>query len=107
MSSHITTDLEKIADYVVCIDEGRVVFSCATEEITDVAGVAHCAPHQVDDIVTSGAFAPGSLRVLSGGYSCDVLVPDRLALRERFPQIACERASIENYMKLILKGETR
>ncbi|MDY2777318.1 MAG: ABC transporter ATP-binding protein, partial [Collinsella sp.] len=34
MSSHITSDLEKIADVVVCIDQGRIVFSAPKEAIT-------------------------------------------------------------------------
>ena len=42
MSSHITSDLEKIADYIVCIDAGRIVFSVEKDVITDVAGVAQC-----------------------------------------------------------------
>ena len=37
MSSHITSDLEKIADYIVCIDEGNIVFSVEKDAITDVA----------------------------------------------------------------------
>ena len=42
MSSHITSDLEKIADYIVCIDAGRIVFAVEKDTITDLAGIAHC-----------------------------------------------------------------
>ncbi|MFR1639381.1 MAG: hypothetical protein ACLSVD_09540 [Eggerthellaceae bacterium] len=42
MSSHITSDLEKIADYIVCIDAGRIVFAVEKDAITDFAGVAQC-----------------------------------------------------------------
>lgn len=34
-STHITTDLEKIADYITFIDKGRMVFSKAIDEIYD------------------------------------------------------------------------
>ncbi len=107
MSSHITTDLEKIADHVVCIDDGRTVFSCATDEICDIAGIARCRPADVEAIANSGLFEPGSLRVMRDAYSVSVLVPDRAALRRRFPEVACERASIEDYMAFMLKGESR
>ena len=40
MSSHITSDLDKIADTVVCIDDGRIVFACDKDEICDLMGVA-------------------------------------------------------------------
>lgn len=107
MSSHITSDLEKIADYVVCVDEGREAFSCAVDDITDTAGVATCGAAQVDGIASSGLFDPGSLRVQVGAYSCEVLVPDRALFARRFPQIACGRADIDSYMRLMLKGEAR
>lgn len=107
MSSHITSDLEKIADYVVCIDAGHEVFSCATEEIIDIAGLVRCALQQVDEIAASGVFEQGSLRVLAGGYSCELLVPDRARLRQGFPQAVCERVSIDDYMRLMLKGDVR
>ncbi|MDO4290383.1 MAG: ATP-binding cassette domain-containing protein [Eggerthellaceae bacterium] len=107
MSSHITSDLEKIADYVVCIDEGRLVFSCAVDDITDAAGLVRCGAADVAAIASSGLFAPGALRVARGSYAHEVLVPDRALLSENFPQVACERASIDDYMRLMLKGEAR
>lgn len=107
MSSHITTDLEKIADQVVCIDGGRTVFSCSTDEICDIAGIARCRSADVEAIAGAGLFEPGSLRVMRDAYSISVLVPDRAVLRRRFPEVACERASIEEYMAFMLKGESR
>lgn len=107
MSSHITTDLEKIADHVVCIDGGRTVFSCSTDEICDIAGIARCRSAEVEAIAGAGLFEPGSLRVMRDAYSISVLVPDRAVLRRRFPEVACERASIEEYMAFMLKGESR
>lgn len=107
MSSHITTDLEKIADQVVCIDGGRTVFSCSTDEICDIAGIARCRSADVEAIAGAGLFEPGSLRVMRDAYSISVLVPDRAVLRRRFPEVACERASIEEYMAFMLKGGSR
>lgn len=107
MSSHITTDLEKIADHVVCIDDGRTAFSCSTDEICDIAGIARCRPAEVEAIAGAGLFEQGSLRVMRDAYSTSVLVLDRAVLRRRFPDVACERASIEEYMAFMLKGESR
>lgn len=107
MSSHITSDLEKIADYVVCIDGGREVFSCSIDVICDMAGVARCRAAEAEELATCGLFAPGALRVIRNGYSTDALVSDRAALRKRFPDIACERATVEDYMLFMLKGVIR
>ena len=56
MSSHITSDLEKIADYIVCIDAGRIVFAVEKDTITDLAGIAHCRATDYERIAESGFF---------------------------------------------------
>ena len=107
MSSHITSDLERIADYIVCIDGGRIVFSIEKDAITDVAGIAQCRAAEFDAIVDSGFFAPGTMRFERSSYGTTVLVPDRLAFAARFPQVVLDRAEIDIYMSLMLKGEIR
>lgn len=107
MSSHITADLEKIADRVVCIDAGRVVFDVEKDEISDMAGVARCRSAEFDALAQSGAFEQGSLRFVRNAYGVDVLVPDRFAFVRQFPEIVCDKATIDDYMQLVLKGETR
>ena len=103
MSSHITSDLDKIADEVVCIDEGRIVFSCAKDEITDLMGVARCRAAEVERVLASPS-APAELRALHHDYGVDMLVPDRFEFARAFPQIPCDRVSIDDYMALMLKG---
>lgn len=107
ISSHITTDLEKIADRIVCIDQGRIAFDVEKDEITDLAGVARCRATEFEDVRASGLFEPGELKWMRQPMSIDVLVPDRFAFAKRFPNIACDRATIDDYMQLILKGESR
>ena len=107
ISSHITTDLEKIADRVVCIDQGRIAFDVEKDLITDMAGVAHCRTAEFEDVRASDLFAPGELRWIRQPMSVDVLVPDRFAFAKRFPRIVCDRATIDDYLQLTLKGETR
>lgn len=107
MSTHITSDLERIADEVICIDDGRIVFDLPKEAVCDEAGVARCRAIDVERIAESGFFAPGEMRVLAHAYDTDVLVPDRFAFARAFPDIAIDKASIEDYMALMLKGEAR
>ncbi len=105
MSSHITSDLERIADRLLCIDEGRIVFDLPTDSITDKAGVAHCTTKDVELLQESGAFEPGELVALRSNFSTNVLAEDRFAFAEAFPEVPCERLSIEEYMAFMLKGE--
>lgn len=107
MSSHITSDLEKIADYIVCIDKGHIVFALEKDAITDFAGVAQCRAAEFDNIVDSGFFPRGDMHFERSAYGTAVLVPDRRAFAARFPNIALDRADIDTYMSLMLKGESR
>lgn len=116
MATHITTDLEKIADEVACIDSGRIVFEMPKEAICDEAGIAHCRRADIEHIAACGLANIGKdpdandafvgYRLMQRGLGTDLLVPDRFAFSEAFPEIAVERASIEDYMAFALRGET-
>ncbi len=107
IATHITTDLEKIADVIACIDGGRILFTAERDVICDAAGIAHCRTAELKAIADS-AFASqnASLKMMRRSLGTDVLVPDRLAFAQAFPDISVERVSIEDYMALTLKGES-
>ena len=103
LSSHITSDLERIADRVVAIDAGCIAFDLPREEITDVAGIARCTAAQADEVMLCVEGA----RMQRRDYSVDVLVPDRFAFAEAFPDVACDRASIDEYLHFYLEEADR
>ena len=105
MSSHITSDLDKIADTILCIDAGRPVFQMAKDEITDIMGVARCRERDVERVLASGVLSDGPVRTLRHEYGIDLLVSDRFVFAESFPDIPCDRMTIDDYMALMLKGE--
>lgn len=106
MSSHITSDLERIADYIVCIDEGRVVFALEKSVICDRAGIAHCRTRDLEAVRASGMFADGGVRLMQRATEVSLLVPDRFAFAKAFPSVVTERADIDTYINMTLKGET-
>lgn len=103
LSSHITSDLERIADRVVGIDAGSIIFDMPREQITDVVGIAHCTDDQAQRIL---ACVDGA-RIAKREFSCDVLVPNRFEFSKAFPEVPCDRASIDDYLHFILKGTNR
>lgn len=104
MSSHITSDLEKIADEVLCIDEDRVMFHCAKDEICDMMGVARCRAVDFERLQNSDTSGQLVGRCMRHEYGIDVLVSDRFAFMQAFPEIPCDRITIDDYMALMLKG---
>ena len=107
MATHITTDLEKIADWLVCIDNGRVAFSCPKDDVCSLAGVAHCRQADLDRVLQHGGYEPGALRIIRRAHGVDVLVPDRFAFERLGLDAPCDSASIDDYLEFTLKGETR
>ena len=90
ISSHITTDLEKIAK----------------DDICNKAGIAHCNEEQLSRIRAS-AIDGSAPHYLRRDFQIDVLVPDRFAFTRAFPEVPCDPASIDDYMLLMLKGGAR
>ena len=103
LSSHITSDLDHTADRVICIDNGSIVFDLPREDITDRAGIAHCTQAQASELM---ACVEGA-RAAHHAYSVDVLVPNRREALEAFPEIPCDRATIDDYLRLMLKGASK
>lgn len=103
LSSHITSDLERAADRVICIDNGSIVFDLPREDITDRAGIAHCTQAQAVELMACVEDA----RAAHHAYSVDVLVSNRREALEAFPEIPCDRATIDDYLRLMLKGASK
>ena len=102
MSSHITSDLEKVADYIAYIHRGQVVLSDAKDAILDSYGRVGCTAAQLE------AIAPDDvLRVRKGSFGCEALVQDRAAFARKYPMLLVERTTLEDIMLFVAKGETK
>ena len=100
ISSHITSDLEKVADYITYIHRGQVVLSDAKDAILDRYGRLGCTAAQLAEV------DPGDLlRVRKCSFGCEGLVADREAFRRNYPELTVDPASLEDIMLLIGKGE--
>ena len=100
LSSHIITDLEKVADYITYLHQGQVVLSGSKDAILDSYGKVGCTAAQLEQI------APGGLlRVRKGPFGCEGLTADREAFRRSYPGLTVDPASLEDIMLLIGKGE--
>ena len=102
LSSHITSDLEKAADYIVYLHKGRVAVSGAKDELLDTYGRLACTRAELEGI--DPALLAGK-RVSQ--FGCEALVKDRHALARRYPGLTADPATLEDIMVFMGKEEAR
>jgi len=102
VSSHITSDLEKAADYIVFIHKGKVVFCKSKDELRYQYGIIRCGSAQFDAIDKDEVIA-----CRKQDYEWDVLVADREKAQKKYPKAVIDPASIDEIMLLYVKGETK
>lgn len=100
VSSHITSDLEKIADYIVFIHKGKVVFSKAKDELLEQYGILKCGTAQFDALDKTGI-----VRYRKMDYEWQILIADREKMQKKYPNTMIVPATIDEIMLLYVKGE--
>ena len=101
ISSHLTSDLERIADYITFIDKGRVLLSDSKDEIIESHSIIKCGKADVSkideaDIVSSRITEFGAEILING---CKGKYPQR-------PQefFAVDKACLDDIMTFYVKG---
>jgi len=101
-STHITADLERTADYITFVRDGRLVFSRPKDEVLQTFGVVKGGRELLDDGAT--ALFDG-LRVREHGF--EALTSRIDDVRRRFgDRAAIERATLDDVMVLMERRET-
>ncbi|MBO4844988.1 MAG: ABC transporter ATP-binding protein [Lachnospiraceae bacterium] len=93
LSSHITTDLEKIADEVVFIDAGKIVLSGNKDEIIEKHGILRCKKDEVKEISKSLI-----VDVDVSSMGAEILVNDKKAASKLYPGMVTDEAGLEQIM---------
>ena len=101
MSSHITTDLEKIADYITFIHHGKVLFCKPKDELRYQYGIIRCGSAAFDAIDKTEILA-----CRKSDYQWDVLVADKEKAKRKYKNTVVDDASIDDILLLYVKGES-
>ena len=102
LSSHITSDLEKIADYIAFIHDGRVIFCMPKNTLLYEYGIIRCSRDDFERV------SPEDKKVWRiEDYQCSILVDDRKRAAERYPNMVIDSPSIDEIMLLYVKGERK
>lgn len=102
ISSHITSDLEKAADYVTYLHHGKVALTGAKDELLDTYGKLICGRSDLDRVDRS---LLGGVRV--GQFGCEALVKDRRAFMRRYPELTVDPITLDEIMVLTEKETVR
>ncbi len=100
LSSHITSDLEKIADYIVFIHDGKIILTASKNDLVYNYAVMRLKESQFqaldpDDIL---AFRKRDLQI-------DVLVSNGKEAAGKYKDVVIDHTSIDEIMLLLIKGE--
>ncbi len=99
-STHITSDLERIADYITFIHDGRIVFSKAKDEVLEKWAVVKGGNDLLNE--DSRTFFKG-IRIREFGF--EALTADAAEARRRFAgKAVIEKASLEDIMYFMTRG---
>ncbi len=102
VSSHITSDLEKVADYIVFIHKGKVVFCKSKDELRYKYGIIRCGAAQFDAVDKDEVIA-----YRKQDYEWEILIADREKAQRKYPKAVIDPATIDEIMLLYVKGETK
>lgn len=100
LSTHITTDLEHIADKIIFINEGKIVFDKERDELIDNYGILRCSKDDFKKLDKSNIIS-----YKSNKYSYDVLIDNKNNYSKKLKGLTIDKVTLEEIMILILKGD--
>lgn len=98
-STHITSDLEHIADYIIFLDDGKIILKENRDTLLEEYGVLKCSEKEWKTIDPKDYVA-----YKKGKYQYELLVTDQKRMKKKYPNMVVDRISLEELMVLTIKG---
>lgn len=99
LSSHITSDLEKIADYITFIHNGKIILTETKDNLIYNYGILRCKEKQVELI------EPEDIIVYrKRDYQTDILVSNMSIAERKYPGVIIDHVTIDEIMLMLVKG---
>ena len=99
LSSHITTDLEHIADYITFINKGEILLSKTCNELLEKYGIVKCTEAEFKKIDKKDY-----IRYKQTKYEYDVLVENKKEFSKKYNVNTIDKITLEDLMLLMIKG---
>lgn len=102
MSSHITSDLEKVADSVTFIDKGKLLITGYKDDILESHGVIKCGKDDYREIAAEDII---SARLTD--FGAEVMVSDKAACKRRYSGLVMDNTTLEEIMVFYVNREKK
>lgn len=100
VSSHITSDLEHIADYITFINNGEIIFTKTRDELLENFGIVKCNTEEFKKIDKKDY-----IKYKKNRYEYDVLIEDKYEFKKNYDISVIDKPSLEDIMLIYIKGE--
>lgn len=100
ISSHITSDLEKVADYIVFIHKGKVIFEETKDNLIYNYGIMKCKTKEFDSVEKEDI-----IRFRKMDYGYEILIKNKNEMERKHPNFVMDNIKIEDIMLMYVKGE--
>ena len=100
ISSHITSDLDKIADYLTFIHHGRIILSSGRDDLMDSMGIVKCGAEDLEKIEQDQI-----IRYRKNQFGCEVLIRNKRSFAVGHPEMVIDPVTTEAIMLFYSRGE--
>ena len=100
LSSHITSDLEKVADYITFIHNGKLIMTASKNDLVYNYAVMRCKESQFLALDPSDIIA-----YRKRDFQIDVLVANGKEAQRKYKGAVVDHVSVDEIMLLLVKGE--
>lgn len=102
LSSHITSDLEKVADYITFIHNGKIILTATKDDLVYQYAIMRCKESQFSEIDKSDIIA-----FRKRDYQIDVLVANEKEAKRKYKNVVIDHTTVDEIMLLLVKGEQK
>ena len=102
ISSHITSDLEQIADHIIFINKGEIFLEKTIQEIFNNYGIIKCNFDNFDLFDKEDI-----LSFKKNKYNYEILVHDKEKCKNKYKDFDIDNVTLEDLMLLVIKGGNR
>ena len=100
LSTHITTDLEHLSDYIVFIEKGKLIFNLPTDELLESYGLVKCSSQDFQKLDKKDYISYKKEK-----YQYEVLINNKNNFKSKYNITTIDKPSIEDIMLFYIKGE--